>query len=286
MPYFLFTFFLAFTITMNALAQPPVEVSINFLPNTAYQITSDAESLISVKVRSDEMTEKELIEKGISTRKSRFNTSKLEISYKVGSTTNTGEVPIVITCETELLTKKPDKEQEATKHGQYHGAVGYGHVIDKKEIKLDSATSPTNKHTLKDYFLSSMNRVIGDYSFFDKPLNIGDTISNLDYLYIPLSGMLHVPALINAEYKLVKIDADKAFFDIIYRISVNDAMVEGEVTVGGTGTGQMVYSIDKGFVEQAITDYEVKFSIVKRGLKGEGIARVKSNRQASITANL
>jgi hypothetical protein len=230
-------------------AQQGVVFKIKYLPNKNYQSNISVDMKVTATVSGDQEILDKLKEQGI-TQPVNANVSlalgglmktgalgadktmPMNLDYKINNisvSANGNQVPIP--------PKATEKDIKAV-----------GHISQDWKIKLDSADGKAVADSAQKKMEQMMNMVQKQIQFPDKPLKPGDTFTQGGPLDLPAGkNGGDVKITFGTTYKLVKIEGDKAYFDLTPTFSMNMQMKNISVDMSGTGTGKMVYSIKDNF---------------------------------------
>jgi len=122
-----------------------------------------------------------------------------------------------------------------------------------------------------------MNMIQKQIQFPDKPLKPGDTFTQGGPVNVPVSkNGADVKINFGTTYKLIKIEGDKAYFDLTPTFSMNMQMKNISIDMSGTGTGKMVYSIKDNFPLSKEGNINMKIKVTSPKVNVDGTAVVTS----------
>jgi hypothetical protein len=78
-------------------------------------------------------------------------------------------------------------------------------------------------------------------------------------------------------YKLVSISDGKAYFDLVPNFSMNFSIKKIAVSVTGTGTGKLVYSIKDNFPLSKQINFDMKIKVTSDKLNVDGTATITTS---------
>lgn len=221
--------------TLTAIAQT-VAFKVNYKPLTTYNqtIVQNTKNEVSYKA-TDEILG--LLEaQGIQNPTITDNKSTMTRLISTGKLTG-AEMPFTIkmSVDTGAETKFiPDN------------TMIYGKVKSEGVPVLDSVQAPGMDAQIKDIFLKSVQASMTEFSIPEKKVKVGETFT----IDVPLSLPMG-PATLNmidkATYKLIKVEARKAYFDVTHVYTI-DTEINGQQMKGtGSGSGKVVHDLDNNY---------------------------------------
>jgi hypothetical protein len=133
----------------------------------------------------------------------------------------------------------------------------------------DSAQNQMNQ------MMSMMQREI---QFPAAPMKPGDTFTQTIPFNMPVKGTggnMHVDASIM--YKLNRISEGKAYFDMTPKFSMNFNVQKVSISMNGSGTGKMVYSIKDNFAISKSGTFNATIKVTSAKVNVDGTAVVSSS---------
>jgi len=129
----------------------------------------------------------------------------------------------------------------------------YGHIDESGKLKADSIGGAAVKDTSEKSIAAMMNAIQNAVKFPDRPLKVGDTFEQEMPFSLPVAGTgLSMNAKVT--YKLVSINAGNAYFDVNQTMDIKIPVKDDFMTISGTGSGKMVYSIKDSFPTEFKSD--------------------------------
>jgi len=133
----------------------------------------------------------------------------------------------------------------------------YGHIDESGKMKADSIGGAAVKDTSEKSIAAMMNAIQNAVKFPDRPLKVGDTFEQEMPFSLPVAGTgLSMNAKVT--YKLVSINAGNAYFDVNQTMDIKIPVKDDFMTISGTGSGKMVYSIKDSFPTEFKSDMTLK----------------------------
>jgi hypothetical protein len=253
-------------VTFQALslqAQQTVKFKIGYKPNTTYKLVTEQKSKTSVSYGADiEPMDQETAMKVINT-------------VKIGKLTG-NVMPLVMTMEA-------DKDSDATAV-MPQGATVYGIVKQDNSVQFDSINAPGMPEQAKTVIMTMMKSVATQYVVPERTVKVGETFVVDTPVEVPM-GPVNMLMNTKTTYKLLKIEGKKAYFDMNMVIDIS-AKVSGQDMKGsGTGSGSLVYDMDKNFFTQQVTKADSKITFEAQGMKMSISSIQDSTINAEITTN-
>ena len=87
----------------------------------------------------------------------------------------------------------------------------------------------------------AVEKMMASLNFPKEPIQIGDSFSNSIPVTIPVQGITNVNISITTHYKLMRIENNLAYFDIVQDFDLNSEGEKDKTVLKGHGNGKMVY---------------------------------------------
>jgi hypothetical protein len=273
---------LCFSLTQLK-AQNGVVFKIKYLPNHNYQTSVNMNMKLNVNLNGDTALISKLKSQGITQPVNANlaigingniktgalgadNTFPLNMDYKVANLTvnaNGKDVPIP-----PKVTEKDIKIM--------------GHITQDGKIKIDSAEGKKINDTTEKKMQQMMDMIQKQIQFPDRPLKPGDTFTQEAPTNLPISGDNNIQLNGGVTYKLVSISGGKAYFDMVPTFSMSFKVKTMAISVTGTGTGKMVYSIKDNFPLSKDGSFNLRIKVTSNKLNVDGTAVITSNYSCAI----
>ncbi|MFD2519205.1 hypothetical protein [Salinimicrobium flavum] len=135
-----------------------------------------------------------------------------------------------------------------TKRSPLSGVRVMGKYSNGNKFVIDSVIGNEAPADIKNMLVSTIENLQQQIEFPRHSLKVGDTFTNKIPIQVPVEGMKPIRTEITTLYKLKKIDAGTAFFDLQQTINLNSEQEEFELKAEGTGTGSLEYDIKEEFI--------------------------------------
>lgn len=255
-----FTFFIF--IASNIYSQERVDFKVEYKPSYTYtQLTEQNSSQEITYLGSDEVLEK-LKSKGIENPTVTNTLTLLKNINKTGKLKNN---------EFSLKIEFKDTGEKKVKNIIPFGTVIYGKVKIGEKPTLDSVNSPKMDIEYKKVFLSTMQSVLSQITLPNKEIKIGETFTREMPLTFPI-GSESLKMTNTITYKLIRIENNKAYFDIIQNYTINITDKKDDINANGIGDGVLIFDMTNNFYLK----YELNSDINMEINKGSFTAKVKS----------
>lgn len=257
-------------IAVKASAQQTVLFKMKYMPQRTYGILMNMKAEIHADLSGNQEIIDKLKEKGI--------TMPLvaDIGFNTTGTTKTGVLgadnsfPLTMSFQIGQPNITLNGKSTPIPIPQKPAEIVYAHVLADGILKGDSISGKKADSSGKAA-LQLMNTVQKNIKFPDHPIKVGESFTQEIPFNMPNMGNSSVDS--KAVYTLVSITDGKAYFDISQTINMKMNIQQAQVTIAGSGSGKMVYSIKDSFpisyntiinmnVDGAVSTVTVKGSLV------------------------
>ncbi|WP_259071252.1 hypothetical protein HDF24_04305 [Mucilaginibacter sp. X4EP1] len=257
-------------IAVKASAQQTVLFKMKYMPQRTYGILMNMKAEIHADLSGNQEIIDKLKEKGI--------TMPLvaDIGFNTTGTTKTGVLgadnsfPLTMSFQIGQPNITLNGKSTPIPIPQKPAEIVYAHVSADGILKGDSISGKKADSSGKAA-LQLMNTVQKNIKFPDHPIKVGESFTQDVPFNMPNMGNSSVDS--KAVYTLVSITDGKAYFDISQTINMKMNIQQAQVTIAGSGSGKMVYSIKDSFpisyntiinmnVDGAVSTVTVKGSLV------------------------
>jgi hypothetical protein len=237
-------FQLLFFVGANAFGQS-IKIQSNFQPNSAYEIQSNSDMIVTTKIPGNEMMEEMMLQKS-GGKPSTTSTKTTHLLIIGAEKLNPISFRNTITNFSTEAFPVETKAQPSLKNTKV-----YGHY-DSNGFLVDSGSFQGKKDTIYNNFYKSLMDLIGKtFLFSSKEMTIGDSIIETAELMYPIQPIGTLKLLSVKTYKLSKIEKDVATLDITLAITnpnINSTENAPKLNVYGTGKGTTQYHISKKMI--------------------------------------
>lgn len=208
------------------------------------------------------------------------STSKSVVTNKVASETIDGKLPFVIEYNESKSTQSVGGRSVESKGDDMKGMKIYGHVDENGKSHADSINRENGKG---EEFKAIMDKVLSQVqvqtNFPEKPMKIGDVFTDEQPVEMPVSGGGTMKMIVKTKYKLVKVEANEATFDLVQDLTLDMKMDKGDATLTGSGTGIMTFNIKEQFATAYDATVPMKMKLKVEGLfmTMNGVTKTKMN---------
>lgn len=254
--------FVAFQVA-SINAQQSIKFKMGYKPSTTYKITSDQKSSTSISYGADM---EPMVQEAAINMIQTFKTGKL-----------TGNsMPIV-------MTMVPEKGSDAAAV-MPNGATIYGSVKNENQVQFDSISGDGMQEQTKSMMMTMIKTMASQYVVPERTVKVGESFSVDVPMDMPM-GPITMKMNTKTTYKLVKIEGKKAFFDLVTVIDISGDMSGQEMKGSGSGTGLLVYDIDKNFFTEQTGKSTSTMAFEAQGMKMNIAATQDINMKAEVSAN-
>ena len=224
-------------------SQQEIVFKVQYQPEMVYTQTMISTSKSEITYLGPDSILKKIKENNIENPTSTFNKTYLKSKNKTGKLVN-NTIPICI----EFIGGDNGIIPDST--------MVYGNIINGGMPTLDSIVAPKMDEDFKESFFSSMKSTISQIIMPERRMKIGESFSREMPLKIPIgNNFMYLKNTIN--YTLIKIENNKAYFDIKQNYAINSNSSGVEMNAEGSGNGQIIYDIENTFY----LSYELKSTI-------------------------
>jgi len=161
------------------------------------------------------------------------------------------------------------------------------HVSQDGKFTIDSAAGKKANDTTQKKMQKMMDLVQKQIQFPEKPLKPGDSFTQSMPMNMPMnmpggSGNNDIKIDAGVTYKLISISDGKAYFDMVPNFSMNFKIKNTSVSVTGTGTGKMVYSIKDNYPLSKDANFTMKIKVTSEKLNVDATAAITTSYTSTI----
>lgn len=140
------------------------------------------------------------------------------------------------------------------------GTIIFGNATNSK-MELDSVYSPYLDENLKKVVLQTIKSMFSQLKYPEKTMKIGDIFTQEMPLSIPIADKT-LNMVISSMYKLVTIENNMAFFEIIQNYTMVTNILEEPISASGSGKGKFKYSLDYNYIIYYEMESDMFFRII------------------------
>ncbi|MEO6849740.1 MAG: hypothetical protein ABI203_11995 [Mucilaginibacter sp.] len=255
-------------------AQDGVVFKIKYLPNHNYQASMNMSLKLSATVSGDQKILDMLSAQGITQPVNADIELGLGGSMKTGSMGGDNTYPLNIDYKISNLTLGVNGKQFPIPPKVTEMDIKVSGSLSRDgKMKIDSSMGKKVTDSMAKKMQPMMDMVQKQIQFPDKPLKPGDTFTQGAPMNIPLGKDNNIKINAGVTYKLVSISDGKAYFEMVPSFSMDFSMQKVAVSISGTGTGKMVYSIKDNFPlsKEGTIDMKMKVTSDKFNLDGTAV---------------
>lgn len=235
-----------FSILLLALAAIPalgqnsrqVTLTHGYAPETTYKQTLAQQHSTTIRYKANEDVLNVLKEQGIQNPTVQNISSGYITELKTGKSLDNKTFPLTI-----KFIKSPDGFE---KSGITTETKIYGHGTINALPKIDSIAAPEMNTKLKETMLATIDAMLSQTKFPEKPFARGDTQQIITPVTVPVAGTTIDMDLIT-DYTLESIKNNVAHFIIAITYKAKTSDPKYRITGSGTGKGFMNYDIKAKF---------------------------------------
>jgi len=226
-------------------AQEEVNFKVRYKPEYRYEMTTEQKSETVMKYIGSKELLNTLKEKGIENPTVTNTKSVVKSVFETGKLTDGKHFPVRLEF---IETQSSDGKKSIPDHTVILGTE----ALDSLP-RLDSIVSDRMDPELKKSMLAMIQATFLQLAFPDKKLKTGKSFSTESPVSLPLPGM-SLDMIIKTNYRLVKVSAGLATFDIVQTYTMNTTIKDIKGKASGAGKGKMVYDTNTGFYTLSTID--------------------------------
>lgn len=100
---------------------------------------------------------------------------------------------------------------------------------------------------LKEQLAEIIGKMYKTIKYPDKPMEIGESFKQNMPTQIPISSNQSINMNIEVTYTLKSVDGNKAYFDTMTKMAVNDSLSSVIFKLNGEGTGKLVHDLERNY---------------------------------------
>ncbi len=264
-------------------AQNGVVFKIKYLPNHNYQTSVNMNMKLNVNLNGDTALISKLKSQGITQPVNANLAIGINGNIKTGALGADNTFPLNMDYKVANLTINANgKDVPIPPKATEKDIKIMGHITQDGKIKIDSAEGKKISDTTEKKMQQMMDMVQKQIQFPDRPLKPGDTFTQGAPTNIPISGDNNIQLNGGVTYKLVSISGGKAYFDMVPNFSLSFKIKTMAISITGTGTGKMVYSMKDNFPLSKDGSFNVRIKVTSNKLNVDGTAFITSNYSCTI----
>lgn len=259
------TLFIAAFLMAGAMkAQDSVTLDLQFMPNKKYTQLSGQDTNMEMSFGDNASTMKMSM--------SANNIIETE-GVKAGSIPLTMQTGTTINMDMEGMP--PNNTEISMK---LTGIVKEGEIIPI----FKTVQSADLTEEMKGQTLELMSKMMEKMDFPKKTLKVGESFVTETPVDIPM-GSGSMKMMDKANYKLVKVEGGKAYFDITHDVALDLAVQGSDMKGSGTGTGKMIYEIAAKYPVSLTNNIDMSLNLEQGGMSIEVKMNSQQNQNTSIS---
>lgn len=163
----------------------------------------------------------------------------------------------------------------------------YGKYDKTGALSLDSVSGKALDDQSKAMLMNIIQQLVSKVKFPQKPIKVGETFDQVVPMSLPLNQM-QVQVSVKASYKLVKIEGDQAFFDIVQTVSGKFDITKEHMTMtaNASGNGSMVFGINENYPLSYKTDMQLTYNLLRnqKQIFMKAVAKMNIAQQTQVIA--
>ncbi|MDB5023106.1 MAG: hypothetical protein JWP78_861 [Mucilaginibacter sp.] len=264
-------------------AQNGVVFKIKYLPGHNYQTSVNMSMKLNVNLNGDTAFISKLKSQGITAPVNANLAIGINGNIKTGASGADNTFPLNMDYKVVNLTVNANgKDVPIPPKATEKDIKIMGHITQDGKIKIDSAEGKKINDTTEKKIQQMMDMIQKQIQFPDRPLKPGDTFTQSAPTNIPISGDNNIQLNGGITYKLLSMSGGKAYFDMVPNFGMSFKIRTMGISVTGTGTGKMVYSIKDNFPLSKDGSFNMRIKVTSDQLNVDGTAVITSNYSCTI----
>jgi len=254
-------------IAVKTNAQKAILFKMKYLPQRSYSSAMNIKININADLSGDQQVLDKLKEQGFAVPVVANISSNFAGVTKTGAVSPDNTFPMTMNFKMEQPAINVSGK-DIPLPAQLPPATIYAHILSDGKIHADSV-SGQKKDTSGKQAMQMINSIQNQIKFPDRPLHVGDSFTQDIPFNMPMNmGNRSISS--KAVYTLVKIADGRAFFDVAQSIEINMGTEQNKLSISGTGTGKLIYSIKDNFPinYNTIVNMNINGSIKSLVIKG------------------
>jgi hypothetical protein len=258
-------------------AQDGVVFKVKYSPDRNYAITAGMNMKIVATLTGDQQIIDKLNSQGITQPINARLSLDLSGNTKTGSLNSDKSIPLTLEYKINNVSLEANGKQfPVPPKVTDNDFKAIGSIREDGHIQIDSAEGKKLNDTTEKKMHQTMDMFQKQIQFPDKPLKPGDTFTQGTPMTIPLKGDEKITINASVTYKLVSIADGKAYFDMVPNFDLNFKIKSAAVSVTGTGSGKMIYSLKDNLPISKDATINVKTKVASEKINVDGTAVVTS----------
>jgi hypothetical protein len=267
-------------------AQQGVVFKIKYLPNHNYQMAINVGMKLNATLTGDTSLINKLKAEGITQPVNADLKMAMNGNMKSGSLGADNTFPLNMDFKIADLSVSANGKQAPIPPSITEKDIKVvAHVSQDGKFTIDSAAGKKANDTTQKKMQKMMDIFQKQIQFPDKPLKPGDSFTQSMPMNMPIGSGSNKDVKIDATvtYKLTSISDGKAYFDMVPNFSMDLKIKNTAISVTGTGTGKMVYSIKDNYPLSKDGNFTMKIKVISEKLNVDATAAITTS--ATTTLN-
>jgi hypothetical protein len=235
------------SIGLSCNSQDMILFKVKYTPGTNYSQSINQATETTVKYSGSKEFLQDLKAKKVDNPTITKASSKTKSILKTGKLIDNKSFPVSIHF---IETTSSDGKSPIP-----NGTVIYGTGSLEKFPALDSISGSLSDD-IKKTLLQTMQKSFSQMDFPEQKVRVGETFSRQTPLTLPIAGIT-LEISITTTYKLINVKGNSAMFDISQVYTLKSTIKNYDVTMTGTGKGNLIYDIDYNFYKRYQIDTDM-----------------------------
>jgi len=247
----------AIAFLLSTCSQKEVKFETKFSPNRTYTATMTSTSSSTMNFHGDENLINQIKANGTTLPIAMEGKQGLTAIISTGSMNSDNEFSMKTTYNDISNTHVINGKKQAEIESPINGMALYGRVVPASELKIDSLVGSNVNKQLQAILTQTIEGLLNQMTFPDDSIKVGESFEQKIPMSIPVANLSPIQIIISVTRTLVKIEDNKAYFELTQDVNLDLETEQGDVKAYGSGTGNSVYDFDHSFT----TLYDAELSI-------------------------
>lgn len=258
-------------------AQKKVLLKASMVPNKVYKTEMSNQMDMVMNMNGDSAMMEQLSASGMKTPMVMKMDQDMFMTTKTGALQADKRIPVTMTYDKINVTTNMGGQESKQETNPFADAVIKGTTTGDGKINVDTITGNLDE-TMKANLKTIVNNIQGAIKFPENELKIGESFDQETPLVMPIAQM-QVNMKVRAKYTLKEIKGSKAIFDLKQEITLDMNMSDTpyKITGNGSGTGVMIFDMDKKMMDKSDADTQYKIGMDINGMKIDVDCKAKTS---------
>ncbi|MBW4890408.1 hypothetical protein KXQ82_11795 [Mucilaginibacter sp. HMF5004] len=278
-------FCLLIFITVQVKAQKEMLFKMQYLPNHNYSSTTKMDMNMQMDISGDTASVNKMKASGQRVPMIMQIQSTSKLDTKTGNLSSNNDIPLVMSV-TPLSTKITMNGKETNVPVLNNSKKFYAKYTKENKLEIDSVSGIKVNDSVKNVVMKMVKNMQANIVFPDKAMKVGDTFLQTIPIDMPVAGM-NLKLLGKTTYKLIDIEANKAYFDVNMVITMDMTGKGMMMDITGGGEGKMIFDMVNSYPSIVHNSMKMIYSMQmpqSKKMKMDGKMNMLMDMQTTVTA--